>query len=58
MKNGCVDFNANTLAYYNNNWWYVKNGHVDFSYNGAFDGLDGKVYYIRNGMVYMIDESK
>ena len=78
MKNGCVDFNANTLAYYNNNWWYVINGHVDFTantiaenekglwyvnngvvdfgYNGTFDGLDGKIYYIKNGLVYQIDE--
>ena len=32
--------------------WYVKNGKVDFTYNGMYEDTDGtKLYYIRGGMV-------
>ncbi len=54
--NGYVDFTANTIAKNEKGLWYVNNGVVDFGYNGTFDGLDGKIYYIKNGLVYQIDE--
>ena len=50
MKNGCVDFNVNTLAYYNNNWWYVINGHVDFTANTIAKNEKG-LWYVNNGVV-------
>ena len=49
-------FTANTIAKNEKGLWYVNNGVVDFEYNGTFDGLDGKIYYIKNGLVYQIDE--
>ena len=58
VKNGHVDFTANTIAENEKGLWYVNNGVVDFGYNGTFDGLDGKVYYIKNGLVYMIEEAE
>ena len=50
MRNGQVDFNANTLAYYNNKWWYVRNGQVDFNAN-TLGYYNNKWWYVRNGAV-------
>ena len=50
MRNGQVDFNANTLAYYNNKWWYVRNGAVDFSFDGIARYGSGD-WYVHNGVV-------
>lgn len=29
-----VDFNKNTVAPNSNGWWVIRNGKVDFNYNG------------------------
>lgn len=31
-------------------YWYVKNGRIDFNYNGFLE-LYGGVYYVKNGQV-------
>ncbi len=58
VKNGAVDFTANTVAKNVNGWWYVKGGKVNFSYNGfAKNGNgswyleDGKVRFNKNGVI-------
>lgn len=39
-----------TVAKNKNGWWYVKNGMVDFDYNGIAENKNG-VWYIDNGKV-------
>ncbi len=50
IKDGKVDFSANTVAKNNNGWWYVKDGKVNFSYNGFGSNSNGK-WYIESGTV-------
>ncbi len=47
---GKVDFTKNTLTRNNVGLWYVKNGLVDFSYNGQFE-YNGIPYDIKSGRV-------
>ena len=35
---GSVDFSYTGIGYNDNGYWYVKNGQVDFSYNGFYTG--------------------
>ncbi|MCC8152300.1 MAG: hypothetical protein LIO96_12870 [Lachnospiraceae bacterium] len=50
MKNGKVDFSANTIAHNKNGWWYVKGGKVQFSYTGFGTNSNGS-WYCENGKV-------
>ncbi len=50
IKNGAVDFTANTVAKNINGWYYVEGGKVDFSYNGFATNQNGS-WYIENGKV-------
>ena len=43
-------FSANTLGYYNNSWWYVRNGCVDFNAN-TLGYYNNNWWYVRNGRV-------
>lgn len=36
---GNVDFSYTGVGYNDNGYWYVRNGQVDFSYNGFYTGL-------------------
>ncbi len=58
VKNGKVDFGANTVAKNRNGWWYVEGGKVHFSYDGfAKNGYgtwyceDGKVRFNKNSVI-------
>ncbi|HIZ82538.1 MAG TPA: hypothetical protein H9722_10675, partial [Candidatus Mediterraneibacter pullistercoris] len=46
---GQVTF-ATTVAKNKNGWWYVKDGKVDFDYDGIAENKNG-VWYIDNGKV-------
>ena len=50
VKNGVVDFTANTVAANKNGWWKVTNGRVDFSFTGIAENSYGR-WYIENGRV-------
>ncbi len=50
IKNGKVDFSANTVAKNKNGWWYVKGGKVDFNYTGFASNSNGK-WYCEKGSV-------
>ncbi len=50
IKNGKVDFSANTVAKNKNGWWYVKNGKVDFKYTGIASNKNG-TWYVKDGKV-------
>ncbi|MCC8150026.1 MAG: hypothetical protein LIO96_00780 [Lachnospiraceae bacterium] len=50
IKDGKVDFTANTVAKNKNGWWYVENGKVQFSYNGFGSNSNGK-WYCEGGKV-------
>ncbi len=50
IKNGQVDFTANTVAKNKNGWWYVKDGKVRFTYNGIAENKNGW-WYIKKGKV-------
>ena len=50
VKNGKVDFNANTLVFHNYKWWYVRNGKVDFDAN-TLVYYNNHYWYVRNGKV-------
>ncbi len=52
IKNGLVDFTANTVAKNSNGWWYVVGGKVDFSYTGVSNYKNENGYwYIAGGKV-------
>ncbi len=50
IKNGKVDFSANTVAKNKNGWWYIKNGKVDFNANTVAKNSNGW-WYILGGKV-------
>ncbi len=52
IKNGKVDFSANTVAKNKNGWWYVTGGKVRFDFNGLanYPNKNGW-WYIKNGKV-------
>ncbi len=52
IKNGQVDFSANTVAKNNNGWWYVTGGKVQFGYTGVANHKNANGWwYIRGGKV-------
>ncbi len=52
IKNGQVDFSANTVAKNNNGWWYVTGGKVQFGYTGVANYKNANGWwYIRGGKV-------
>ncbi len=54
IKDGAVDFTANTVAKNKNGWWYVENGKVDLSYTG-FGENDNGSWYLVGGKVTFSD---
>ncbi len=50
IKNGKVDFTANTVAKNKNGWYVVIDGKVDFSFNGFASNSNGW-WYIKKGKV-------
>ncbi len=50
VRNGAVDFSANTVAKNKYGWWYVKGGKVQFSYNGFGSNSSG-YWYCEGGKV-------
>ncbi|MCC8152299.1 MAG: hypothetical protein LIO96_12865, partial [Lachnospiraceae bacterium] len=50
IKNGKVDFSANTVAKNKNGWWYVKGGKVQFNYTGFGTNSNGS-WYCESGKV-------
>ncbi len=52
IKNGKVDFTANTVAKNKNGWWYVVGGKVQFGYTGVANYANSNGWwYIKNGKV-------
>ncbi len=52
IKNGAVDFTANTVAHNNNGWWYVTGGKVQFGYTGLANYSNSNGWwYISSGKV-------
>ncbi|MCC8151408.1 MAG: hypothetical protein LIO96_08140 [Lachnospiraceae bacterium] len=52
IKNGVVDFSANTVAKNKNGWWYVVGGKVQFGYTGVANYANSNGWwYIKNGKV-------
>ncbi len=52
IKNGKVDFTANTVAKNKNGWWYVTGGQVQFGFTGLADYKNANGWwYIKNGKV-------
>ncbi len=52
IKNGKVDFSANTVAKNKNGWWYVTGGQVQFGYTGVANYKNSNGWwYIKNGKV-------
>ncbi len=52
IKNGKVDFSANTVAKNKNGWWYVEGGKVIFNYTGVSNYKNSNGWwYIKNGKV-------
>ncbi len=52
IKNGKVDFTANTVASNKYGWWYVVDGKVRFDYTGVGNhGNSSGWWYIKNGKV-------
>ncbi len=52
IKNGKVDFTANTVAKNKNGWWYVLGGKVQFNFSGLADYKNANGWwYIKNGKV-------
>ncbi len=52
IKNGKVDFSANTVAQNNYGWWYVTGGKVQFGYTGVGNYCNSYGWwYIKNGKV-------
>ena len=50
VKNGVVDFSANTVASNSNGWWKVTNGKVDFGFTGIASNDIG-TWYLKGGKV-------
>ena len=57
MENGQINWNDETLVKYGNNWFYVKNGHVDWSYSGDCR-YDGTFYRVESGVMTGVNEGK
>ncbi len=52
IKNGKVDFTANTVAKNKNGWWYVVGGKVQLTYTGVANYKNASGWwYIKNGKV-------
>ncbi len=52
VKDGKVDFSANTVAKNKNGWWYVLGGQVKFGFTGLADYSNASGWwYIKNGKV-------
>ncbi len=52
IRNGQVDFTANTVAKNKNGWWYVLGGKVQFGFTGLADYKNSNGWwYIENGKV-------
>ncbi len=52
IKNGAVDFTANTVAKNKNGWWYVLGGKVQFGFTGLADYKNANGWwYIKEGKV-------
>ncbi len=52
IKNGKVDFSANTVASNKYGWWYVVGGKVQFNYTGVANYSNSSGWwYIKNGKV-------
>ncbi len=52
IKNGKVDFSANTVASNKYGWWYVVGGKVQFGYTGVANYANSSGWwYIKNGKV-------
>ncbi|MCC8151263.1 MAG: polysaccharide deacetylase family protein [Lachnospiraceae bacterium] len=52
IRNGKVDFTANTVAKNKNGWWYVTGGKVQFGFTGLGNyGNANGWWYIKNGKV-------
>ncbi len=52
IKNGKVDFSANTVAKNKNGWWYVVGGKVQFDYTGVANYKNANGWwYIKKGKV-------
>ncbi len=52
IKNGEVDFSANTVAKNNNGWWYVTGGKVQFGFTGLANYKNSNGWwYIKGGKV-------
>ena len=50
MRNGKVDFTANTVAKNENGWWKIEDGKVSFNFSGAAENENG-IWYLRGGKV-------
>ena len=50
VKNGVVDFGANTVASNSNGWWKVTGGKVDFNFTGLASNTNGW-WYLEKGKV-------
>ncbi len=52
IRNGKVDFSANTVAKNKNGWWYVTGGKVQFGFTGLANYRnENGWWYIKNGKV-------
>ncbi len=52
IKNGKVDFTANTVAKNKNGWWYVVGGKVQLGYTGVANYKNASGWwYVKNGKV-------
>ncbi len=52
IRNGVVDFTANTVAKNKNGWWYVTGGKVQFDFTGLANYKnENGWWYIKNGKV-------
>ncbi len=52
IKDGYVDFSANTVAKNKNGWWYVEGGKVNFNYTGVANYKNASGWwYISGGKV-------
>ncbi len=52
IKNGKVDFSANTVAKNKNGWWYILGGQVKFGFTGLADySNENGWWYIEKGQV-------
>ena len=47
VKDGVVDFTADTVAMNKNGWWKVTNGRVDFDFTGTASNQNGSWYIVK-----------